>query len=236
MFVKGGFTSQFNESVGNLNDSEIIDLDIGTLNCPPPADLPFGNDFGFILRTQNEHPLVCGGDSNPRSCLEYIPENRSWVEGPSTLENRARAIPTELPNGSFWILGNYLEERISELYIDGAFVEGPSLEDITVSTDMCATPISEQLTFVGDFDFQVHGAFCGTYVAVDGSKQLVVARGRGIRKDRTTILDVETRTWREGPSLPMQLYSGETWQIREKIHSSSLVALRIRLLSTLWTP
>ena len=190
--------------------------------------MPSGNVRGVTARTADGHPLVCGGEYTPFSCLEYVPASQSWIDGPALLYDRDNAGGTELPDGTFWFIsGN--SQTTSELYVNGEFVEGPSLADITTSSYMCATPISDVLTFVGGpsayiydwsqgtfenvddgFEFSAYEAQCGTYIAADGSKQLVVAGGDS--QSRSRILDVETRTWREGPRLPNQLSLAPTWQ------------------------
>ena len=55
---------------------------------------------------------------------------------------------------------------------------------------------------------------CGTFTAGEGTKQLVVA-GCEEKQDRTRIMDVEGKFWREGPRLPNELALAPTLQMED---------------------
>ena len=147
------------------------------------------------------------------------------------IEGRLGPAQTELADGSFWILGGSgAAASTSEIFFDGLFVEGPSLDAIQANSYLCASNINEELTFVGAYTgylynwnletfedvsdgFELDGfeAQCGTFTASDGTKKLIVAGGDpGVT--RTQILDIETRTWREGPPLPFPIRLGRVFQ------------------------
>ena len=101
VFISGGYQSG---GAGVLARNEIVTFINDTLTCPAPPDLPTGNSRGVTARTSNGHPLVCGGETTLTSCLEYVPERRTWIEGPELLHDRDNAASTELSDGIFWFV------------------------------------------------------------------------------------------------------------------------------------
>ena len=234
IFITGGtYTNQ--DSGTTLSESEYVDLPDGSIvSCRAPAPLPNATHAGATLKTSEGNILVCGGDVPKDACQEYDPKSNTWYVGPTMLQERFGPASTEIADGSYWILsgGGGALSTTTEIYTDGTFIEGPSLAGLSYSTlFMCAAALSDELTFVGanegafiynwateefenitsGFEFSALQAQCGTFIAPDGSKQLVVAGGAP-DIDRSRILDVETRIWREGPQLPFPIQDAAVLQ------------------------
>ena len=87
------------------DDANVADLCVEEgATCRTIADLPEVNYYGVSLRTSEGNPLLCGGKNTMGRCLEYLPQNNSWVEGPLLLGLRSQSAYVELPGGRFWIL------------------------------------------------------------------------------------------------------------------------------------
>ena len=114
---------------------------------------------------------------------------------------RDNSAATELPDGSFWILGGSGSDADStEIFANGSFRRGPRIDDLFPSTDgrLCATPISDTETFVitsfaaavydwsggsleildpEEVDFLGYLCQCGTFSGADGSGRQLVLTG-----------------------------------------------------------
>ena len=202
----------------------------GQTTCPKPANLPVGRSQGSALRTAAGNPLLCGGDYEDSTCLEYIPETDSWANGPVMTGSRVDTTSVEFPNGTFWIMGSYRGPDVytTELLDGDIFVDGPSLPLLGNVGFPCSTQVSNDITFygnnfgylyedgIGDFErtedmlYTAYGASCGAATLQNGTKIVVVAGGitSSTAQSRVQIFDLETRQWSEGPPLPSPLKYG----------------------------
>ena len=200
--------------------------------------------------------MACGGYGLPESCYEYNPLNDAWFLGPATFDVfRIGSASVELTDGTFWVLsGNTTDAQdSSELFVDNRFVEGPSLEGLDTTDNMCAVAIDERYTFFAGatayiydwtseqwedisngWDFTARDAMCGMYSTDNGAKHIVVAGGDNFPQDKTKILDLATMAWRPGPNLPEPITAGRALQDGEatflifggwSVHSGSMSSI-----------
>ena len=148
------------------------------------------------------------------------------------LEDSTGFAYTEMMDGSFWIVNP--STSTSQVYVDGMFVVGPQIDDSHDRRGICVATVAANLTFYASyggaylydwslgeqvdvsigFDTSGYNAQCGAYTDVNGRRQVVVAGGViETTTDRSKILDVGSRTWREGPPLPIDyIYYGRVLQ------------------------